>query len=175
MQPSPLQPASLELLPLISHANPSINEENIPIVTGPVVPRPRPIKIVITNPLSTLALAAAKVILPPPLEPDPEDPTKPSSVDTGANANNVPKATSSKVKSGGKAVKMRPSATKNGRNLCALRWLKNLKTNGTTEEFCIYYGALTSDQRKQYDDEAIQLVANNSWSSGKAVCDGQLY
>jgi hypothetical protein len=51
MQSPPVQPDSLELLPPISPANPSINEEDIPIATGPVVPRPRPIKIVITNPL----------------------------------------------------------------------------------------------------------------------------
>lgn len=29
------------------------------------------------------------------------------------------------------------------RNLCALRWLKQGKTNGTTDEFCLYWAALT--------------------------------
>ncbi|KAJ8581990.1 hypothetical protein M405DRAFT_938003 [Rhizopogon salebrosus TDB-379] len=98
-----------------------------------------------------------------PLQQDPvsRGPTKPSSIDTGS-ANHVLKATSSKVRSGGKAVKMRPSATTNGRNLCALYWLKN-------DEFRIYYGALTPDQHKQYEDEATQLVANNSWSSGNST------
>jgi len=32
-------------------------------------------------------------------------------------------------------------------NLCALRWLKQVKTNGTTDEFGAYYVSLTGDQR----------------------------
>jgi hypothetical protein len=33
-------------------------------------------------------------------------------------------------------------------NLCALRWLKQIQTNGTTEQFCAYYRDLTAGQRK---------------------------
>ncbi|KAG1847255.1 hypothetical protein C8R48DRAFT_677600 [Suillus tomentosus] len=58
-------------------------------------------------------------------------------------------------------------------NLCALRWLKQLKTNGTTEEFCTYYTNLTPEQRKKYDDEAAKLVADNAWTKG--VCEGLVY
>ncbi|KAG1881012.1 uncharacterized protein F5891DRAFT_1204281 [Suillus fuscotomentosus] len=46
----------------------------------------------------------------------------------------------------GSKAKMRPGNTKNGRNLCALRWLKQTKRSGTTDEFNAYYGTLTSDQ-----------------------------
>ncbi|KAG2743069.1 hypothetical protein P692DRAFT_20878969 [Suillus brevipes Sb2] len=70
---------------------------------------------------------------------------------------------------------MHPSATKKGRNLCMLRWLKSTKTSGTMEEFCLYYGSLTLDHHKKYEMEAALLVANSSWTSGKSVCDGQLY
>ncbi|KAG1725675.1 hypothetical protein EDB19DRAFT_1946917 [Suillus lakei] len=71
------------------------------------------------------------------------------------------------------AGKMRPSPTKNGRNLCALRWLKQTKSNGTTEEFNAYYSSLTSTQRTEYDNDAANLVATDTWS--KSVCDGKRY
>ncbi|KIK33697.1 hypothetical protein CY34DRAFT_99137, partial [Suillus luteus UH-Slu-Lm8-n1] len=75
------------------------------------------------------------------------------------------------AKSGAKA-KMRPSQTKNGRNLCALRWLKQTKLNGTTDEFNAYYNSLTSTQRTEYDQDAANLVASNTWN--KTVCDGKI-
>jgi hypothetical protein len=67
---------------------------------------------------SVLTLAAENMTLPPPLEPDAEDPTKTSSIEMGT-MDHTPKATatSSKVKSGGKVVKMRPSATRNGQQV----------------------------------------------------------
>ncbi|KAG1837571.1 hypothetical protein DFJ58DRAFT_846412 [Suillus subalutaceus] len=37
--------------------------------------------------------------------------------------------------------KMRPGVAKNARNLCALRWLKQVKMNGTTDESCDEYKA----------------------------------
>ncbi|KAG2138218.1 hypothetical protein BD769DRAFT_1663793 [Suillus cothurnatus] len=67
-------------------------------------------------------------------------------------------------------------ATKTGGQKCAralLETLKQMKTNGMTEDFCIYYTNLTSDQRKKYDDEATKLVADNAWAKG--VCEGLLY
>ncbi|OAX36499.1 hypothetical protein K503DRAFT_772464 [Rhizopogon vinicolor AM-OR11-026] len=44
-------------------------------------------------------------------------------------------------------TQMCPSATKNGRNLCAFCWLREIKTNVTTEEFDLYYSSLTPIQR----------------------------
>ncbi|KAG1831180.1 GPR1/FUN34/yaaH family-domain-containing protein [Suillus subalutaceus] len=41
-----------------------------------------------------------------------------------------------------------------GMNLCAHRWLKQPKTNGTADEFCVYYGSLNEEQRKDYDNVA---------------------
>ncbi|KAG2737741.1 hypothetical protein P692DRAFT_20761013, partial [Suillus brevipes Sb2] len=76
------------------------------------------------------------------------------------------------AKSGTKG-KMCPSPTKNGRNLCALRWLKQTKSNGTTEEFNAYYSSLTSTQCTEYDNDAANLVATDTWS--KSVCDGKRY
>ncbi|OJA20738.1 hypothetical protein AZE42_12511 [Rhizopogon vesiculosus] len=57
----------------------------------------------------------------------------------------------------GKA-KMRPGTTKNGQNLCALRWLKRTRPGGTTDEFSKYFDTvLTSDQHEKYK-EAKNLV-----------------
>ncbi|KAI6013382.1 hypothetical protein PISMIDRAFT_9512 [Pisolithus microcarpus 441] len=60
------------------------------------------------------------------------------------------------AKGGGKA-KMRPGPAKNGHNLCAHCWRKQVQSNGSTEEFQKYYTGLTSAQRQAYDDEAAAL------------------
>ncbi|KAG1819700.1 uncharacterized protein BJ212DRAFT_1342510 [Suillus subaureus] len=134
-----------------------------------------PIKITVSNPISLLALAAAGVKIPPlPSNCNPTVSPNEGSVlsDKAAANSNVPKV--KVVKAGTcKIVKMRPSPTKNGRNLCALRWLKQLKVVGTTEEFCAYYGNLTPEQRKGYDEEAAALVATDTWT--KTVSEGRLY
>ncbi|OAX39073.1 hypothetical protein K503DRAFT_769846 [Rhizopogon vinicolor AM-OR11-026] len=41
-------------------------------------------------------------------------------------------------------------------NLCAFRWLRQIKTNGTTEEFNLYSSSLTSIQR------AVQLRVSST-------------
>ncbi|KAG1840145.1 GPR1/FUN34/yaaH family-domain-containing protein [Suillus subluteus] len=41
-----------------------------------------------------------------------------------------------------------------GMDLCAHRWLKQPKANGTADEFCVYYGNLNEEQRKDYDNVA---------------------
>ncbi|KAG2747570.1 hypothetical protein P692DRAFT_20736226 [Suillus brevipes Sb2] len=69
--------------------------------------------------------------------------------------------------------KMCPSATRNGCNLYALHWLKQLKTNGVTDKFCLYYRNLTAEQCKDYDNEASVLVTGNIWE--KNICDGAIY
>ncbi|KAG2082731.1 uncharacterized protein F5147DRAFT_660407 [Suillus discolor] len=127
------------------------------------IPVPKPIKVV--NPLTALATAAAQISfspLPPILE----------SAPTNTSSDSAKASTSKATKTGGKA-KMRPSPTRNRCNLCALRWLKQLKTNGTMEEFCTYYTNLTPEQHKKYNDEAAKLVADNTWTKG--VCEGLVY
>ncbi|KAG9312496.1 hypothetical protein JVU11DRAFT_6884 [Chiua virens] len=70
-----------------------------------------------------------------------------------------------------KPTKMRPGPGKNGRNLCAHRWLKAFKdtTDGTLAEFNQYYVNLNDAQRTAYDKEATELVANNSWNKTTLV------
>ncbi|KAI5993976.1 hypothetical protein EDD15DRAFT_2367088 [Pisolithus albus] len=67
-------------------------------------------------------------------------------------------------------AKLRPSGTKNGRNLCMLRWLKQVDANGQKDDFRNYYDkTLTHAQREAYDTEAKQLVETNNWT--KAIIE----
>ncbi|KAI6014223.1 hypothetical protein BKA83DRAFT_4129862 [Pisolithus microcarpus] len=74
---------------------------------------------------------------------------------------------------GGKA-KMCLGPAKNGRNLCAHHWCKQVRSNGPTEEFQKYYIGLTSTQRQAYDDEATALATSNNWDM-ETVCSGTLH
>ncbi|KAG1743384.1 hypothetical protein EDB19DRAFT_1827296 [Suillus lakei] len=137
---------------------------------------PKPLRITLPNPLSVLALAAAKVIIPPspPAELDPSPPLQSHGpgdppLEDGAGL----KVKKEKViKTSGKS-KMRPSPKQNGRNLCAHRWLKQIKTNGTTDEFCVYYSNLDEEQRKEYDNEANTLATEKKWN--KTINTGKIY
>ncbi|KAG1836853.1 hypothetical protein F4604DRAFT_1910128 [Suillus subluteus] len=50
-----------------------------------------------------------------------------------------------------------PAATKNGRNLCAHRWLKQLMPNGSSQEFKVYWDSLEKTRQANYDIEASNL------------------
>ncbi|KAI5990442.1 hypothetical protein EDD15DRAFT_2196017 [Pisolithus albus] len=107
-----------------------------------------------------LASAAAKVKITP-LPPNPEPPVKSDPVPSCAPEAKTSTELSSETP---KKTKFRPSGTKNGRNLCILRWLKQVNANGQKEEFRTYYEkTLTATQREDYDNEARQLVKDNGW------------
>ncbi|KAI5999042.1 hypothetical protein EDC04DRAFT_3147363 [Pisolithus marmoratus] len=76
-----------------------------------------------------------------------------------------------------KKSKMCPGAAKNARNLCAHRWLKQVNTNGTTEEFRIYWDSLTSEQREDYHLEAERLEGEGKCAkpSDAVMCNGTLH
>ncbi|KAG1779797.1 hypothetical protein EV702DRAFT_1195159 [Suillus placidus] len=165
--PPKLLPTAPSLLSPKFGPDSDCNKENIPpkLATLTLIQ----VNVVVANLLAALALAASKVQLPPlPLGPTPPIvPPAPNGADSESTTQNhtglstADDATTSKTmtvstKSGTKG-KMRPSGTKNGHNLCAQRWLKKLKINRTTEEFCAYYGDLTPAQRKLYDDESVSL------------------
>ncbi|KAG2340366.1 hypothetical protein BDR05DRAFT_950449 [Suillus weaverae] len=131
---------------------------------GEYSPPPHPIiKINMTNPLSMLALAAVGTMIPP-LPPSIDPPLTlsapcPTAMKGPGKAGDATNERGSKISKG----KMRPTQTKNGCNLCAHCWLKQVESNKTTEEFSVYYLDLLADQRKKYDTEAAELVANNAW------------
>ncbi|KAI6005997.1 hypothetical protein EDD15DRAFT_2215265 [Pisolithus albus] len=91
-----------------------------------------------------------------------------------AIVDNAPVASVIKPAKGGGKAKMRPGPAKNGRNLCAHRWRKQVQSSGSTEEFQRYYTGLTSAQRQAYDDEAAVLATSNSWDT-KTICSGTLH
>ncbi|KAG1898624.1 uncharacterized protein F5891DRAFT_1190712 [Suillus fuscotomentosus] len=150
-------------------------KENIPPppVAAPSIALQPIIKINMTNPLSTLALAAVGTMIPP-LPPSIDPPLSLSasgltSIKGPGKASDAANGRGSKISKG----KMHPSQTKNGHNLCAHRWLKQVESNKTTEEFCVYYRDLSADQCKEYDNEAAELVANNAWD--KTVYNSTLH
>ncbi|KAG1848683.1 hypothetical protein F4604DRAFT_1973491 [Suillus subluteus] len=130
-----------------------MEKENIPPppVAAPsialIVPQPI-IKINITNPLSTLTLAAVGTMippLPPSIDPPPSLSAPCSTAIKGpSEAGDATNGRGSKISKG----KMCPTQTKNGWDLSA-------------------------DQHKQYDNEAAELVANNAWD--KKVYEGTLH
>ncbi|KAI6037936.1 hypothetical protein EDC04DRAFT_2604362 [Pisolithus marmoratus] len=135
------------------------NKENVPVASDVTQPA------VSYDPMSLLASAAAKVKITP-LPPVPEPPVKSDPMPFCVSEGETPMD---------KKSKFRPSGTKNGRNLCIMRWLKQVNANGQKEEFRTYYDkTLTVTQREDYDNEAKQLVKDNGWV--KAVIEnGKLY
>ncbi|KAG0699212.1 hypothetical protein DFH29DRAFT_1002168 [Suillus ampliporus] len=173
-----LSPALASMLPLIQpivtvdapappNAVSNADKENIP-PESQLIPAPKPVRITIVNPLSTLALCAANMQFPTP--PSPPAPALKCEVQK-ATVNSNPAEPMSKPKKA--KGKMRPSQTRNGRNLCAHRWLKQIKTNGTTDEFGVYYMSLAENQRTAYDKEVTDLVAADKWD--KTIGQGRMY
>ncbi|KAI6024791.1 hypothetical protein BKA83DRAFT_4124647 [Pisolithus microcarpus] len=150
------------------------------------------------NPLATLALAAHKareIPLPPPHDAsempqsspaatiatesstrpvlEPINVTLPAATISVTLDNSTVDSRSKPSKGNGKA-KMHPGPTKNGRNLCAHRWRKQVQSSGSTEEFQRYFNDLTAAQQQAYDDEAAALVRNSKWDT-KSICNGTLH
>jgi hypothetical protein len=70
------------------------------------------------------------------------------------------------------------SHSRAGRNLCALRWLKQTSSkNGSTDEFKVYWGGLSTTQQDKYQSEADRLNSAGTWkkASDSAVVNGVLY
>ncbi|KAI6016304.1 hypothetical protein BKA83DRAFT_4497931 [Pisolithus microcarpus] len=154
-QPAPL-PEEVAAKQLDSHQVSAIpsDKENLPVISDVTQPS------VSYNPMSLLAVAVDKVKMIP-LPPVPESPIKYDSVPIHApEAKHLIELSSDTSK----RTKFRPSGTKNGRNLCILRWLKQVNANSQKEEFCVYYEkTLTATQQEDYDNEAKQLVKDNGW------------
>ncbi|KAG1722609.1 hypothetical protein EDB19DRAFT_1834930 [Suillus lakei] len=75
------------------------------------------------------------------------------------------------------STRMRPGPVKNRRNLCAIRWQKNINKKGTTEQFKLYWGALSMAQQDEYQAEAECLNSAGFWKkpSDSAIVNGILY
>ncbi|KAG1882595.1 hypothetical protein F4604DRAFT_1986122 [Suillus subluteus] len=130
------------------------NKENVPVV--------------LKNPLANIFGGPSGIpkVIPTPALPPIADPSEGSHVKSGP------------ATTGGVNIKkMRPGSTKNGRNLCALRWLKQTNKNGTTDEFKLYWTTLSTAQHDEYQAEAERLDSTGAWkkASDHAVVNGALY
>ncbi|KAI6000358.1 hypothetical protein F5J12DRAFT_894808 [Pisolithus orientalis] len=60
---------------------------------------------------------------------------------------------------------LQPLGTKNRWNLCMLQWLKKINANGQKEDFCLYWDkTLMLATHENYNNEAKELVVNNTWT-----------
>ncbi|KAG1788450.1 uncharacterized protein HD556DRAFT_1312040 [Suillus plorans] len=57
-----------------------------------------------------------------------------------------------------------PATTKNGRNHCTHRWLKQLMPNRSSQDFKVYWDSLEKTRQASYDIEASSLVADSVWT-----------
>ncbi|KAG2046770.1 hypothetical protein BDR06DRAFT_1025337 [Suillus hirtellus] len=70
----------------------------------------------------------------------------------------------SRGKPGPATKNFRPAATKNGRNLCAHRWLKQVAPNGYSQDFKLYWDSLGKDRQKKYETDAKKLISDGIWT-----------
>lgn len=193
---SPTSASNVSLLSSTKHSTPSdttlanITNSSLPDLPLPPAPHPSPprhgaylpavpftsntnkenVPVVLKNPLANIfggPSGIPKLIPPPALPPS-------TAVNEGSHIKSGLTTGGADVKKGSK---MRPGAMKNGRNLCALRWLKKINKNGTTDEFKLYFNGLSPAQQKQYQTEADNLISAGSWNkaSDSAIVDGALH
>ncbi|KAG1781304.1 hypothetical protein EV702DRAFT_1042423 [Suillus placidus] len=94
----------------------------------------------------------------------------PSAVSASSSAStlppsNIPAASASATVESASGKKFRPGTLKNGRSLCAHRWLKQVAANGSSADFRIYWSGLTKDKQLAYEADALKLVSNDIWNS----------
>ncbi|KAG2051840.1 hypothetical protein BDR06DRAFT_1022473 [Suillus hirtellus] len=70
----------------------------------------------------------------------------------------------SRGKPGPATKNFRPAATKNGRNLCAHRWLKQVAPNGYSRDFKLYWDSLGKDRQEKYETDAKKLISDGIWT-----------
>ncbi|KAG8216466.1 hypothetical protein J3R82DRAFT_6573 [Butyriboletus roseoflavus] len=118
----------------------------------PKLTQKKSVRLILKNPTSVESLSEAKVDMPK----LPELPTvTPSSKLTQSDKNSEQESKKRQTKG-----RMRIPSEKNGRNLCARRWLKQVNKDGpgTKDEFEEYWWTLTKEQRTAYDTEAQSIV-----------------
>ncbi|KAG1787101.1 uncharacterized protein HD556DRAFT_1449156 [Suillus plorans] len=118
---------------------------------------------VIKNPLAKLAERKRESTVPNPA-------VTPSDVPASLSAPTLPPkdmpvpAASAAVESAASAKKFQPGTSKNGRSLCAHRWLKQIAANGSSANFRIYWSGLTKEKQVAYESDALKLVKDDIWN-----------
>ncbi|KAG1779777.1 hypothetical protein EV702DRAFT_1195136 [Suillus placidus] len=120
---------------------------------------------IIKNPLAKLAERKCESTVP--------DPVAPSAMSALSSAStlppsNIPAASTSATVESASGKKFRPGTSKNGRSLCAHRWLKQVTANGSSADFRIYWSSLTKDKQLlrtlAYEADALKLVSDDIWN-----------
>ncbi|KAG0692394.1 hypothetical protein DFH29DRAFT_882523 [Suillus ampliporus] len=70
----------------------------------------------------------------------------------------------SQGKPGPTSKNFRPATTKNGRTLCAHRWLKQVAPNGYSRDFKLYWDSLGKDRQEKYETDAKKLISDGIWT-----------
>ncbi|KAG1815977.1 uncharacterized protein BJ212DRAFT_1299833 [Suillus subaureus] len=100
---------------------------------------------VIKNPLAKLAGRKRESTVPDPVVTPSNVPT-PLSTPT-LPSNDMPAPPASATVESANVKKFRPGTSKNGRSLCAHRWLKQVAPNGSSANFRIYWSGLTKEKQ----------------------------
>ncbi|KAG2744449.1 hypothetical protein P692DRAFT_201808405 [Suillus brevipes Sb2] len=79
----------------------------------------------------------------------------------------------SQSKPGPTSKNFRPATTKNGRNLCAHRWLKQVAPNGYSRDFKLYWDSLGKDCQEKYETDAKKLISDGIWTGSTVEVIGQ--
>ncbi|KAG1841781.1 hypothetical protein F4604DRAFT_1939246 [Suillus subluteus] len=117
---------------------------------------------VMKNPLAKLAGRKRESTVPDPVVTPSDVPAPLSTLTLPSNDIPAPPA-SATIESAG-AKKFRPGTSKNGRSLCAHRWLKQVAPNGLSANFRIYWSGLTKEKQLAYETDALKLVKDDIWN-----------
>ncbi|KAG0692770.1 hypothetical protein DFH29DRAFT_1008162 [Suillus ampliporus] len=80
----------------------------------------------------------------------------------------------SQGKPGPTSKNFRPATTKNGRTLCAHRWLKQVAPNGYSRDFKLYWDSLDKDRQEKYETDAKKLISDGIWTGSTVEVIGLL-
>ncbi|KAG2064403.1 hypothetical protein BDR04DRAFT_1162619 [Suillus decipiens] len=117
---------------------------------------------VIKNPLAKLAGQKRESTVPDPVVTPSDMPAPLSTPMLPSNKMPAPPASATVESAGTK--KFRPGTSKNGRSLCAHRWLKQVAPNGSSANFRIYWSGLTKEKQLAYETDALKLVKDDIWN-----------
>ncbi|KAG1758624.1 hypothetical protein EDD22DRAFT_849864 [Suillus occidentalis] len=114
----------------------------------------------IKNPLAKFAGQKCESAAPDPVVTPPDIPAPLSTPALPSNDMPIPPASATVELASVK--KFRPGMSKNGRSLCAHRWLRQVGSNGSSANFRIYWSGLTKEKQLAYETDALKLVMDST-------------
>ncbi|KAG2739213.1 hypothetical protein P692DRAFT_20882127, partial [Suillus brevipes Sb2] len=132
----------------------------------------------IKNPLAKFAGRKRESAVPDPVV---TPPNVPAPLSTPAPpSNDMPAPPASATVESASVKKFRPGTSKNGRSLCAHRWLRQVDPNGSSANFRIYWSGLMKEKQLAYETDALKLVKEDIWNGNTVdiiskISSGTLY